>query len=630
LLPVVEKEESMKKQILFVLILCFGILSLGAQTRGDAYEPNDSASAAYPLNLGSFNLAFSPGDEDWFTFRLNAPQMIRIQTESSLDTKLNLYGPNSSSSEISSNDDGGEDLNARIIMYLDQIGTYYVQVTPYDSETSGPYVLVLETVTMNPDSMEPNNSRAQAKPLNISRLPLDLSLFPNGDYDWFRLDLGSFQYRDGEVLSLYTSGDIDTYMQLYQGDTFLLEDDDGAGNGNNARIIFLPDRKVSDYYLNIRGYNNDSVGEYTLHGETSIEEFDQYEPNNTRAQARTLSISRLPLDLSLLPNGDYDWFRLDLGSFRYRDGEVLSLYTSGGIDTYMELYQGDTLLFENDDGAGNGNNARIMFLPDRRVSDYYLNIRGYNNDSVGEYTLHSETSIEEFDQYEPNNSRAQARTLSISQLPLELSLLPNGDYDWFRLDLGSFQYRDGEVLSLYTSGDIDTYMELYQGDTLLFENDDGAGNGNNARIMFTPDRRVSDYYLNIRGYNNDTVGGYTLHSETNIEEFDQYEPNNTRAQATRISVAQTLSGNALASYDAVDWFSFSITQPGTYAIGTTGGMDTVITLYDNNNGEIGSDDDGGRDQNALIESYFERGTYYAKVTQYGDEYGEYSFYVRQR
>lgn len=374
----------MKKQILFVLILCFVILSLGAQTRGDAYEPNDSASAAYPLNLGRFNLAFSPGDEDWFTFRVSAPQMMRIQTEGSLDTKLSLYGPNSSSSEVSSDDDGGENYNARITAYLDQVGTYYIQVTPYGSDTSGSYVLVLETITMSTDSLEPNNSRAQAGTLSISRLPLNLSLFPNGDYDWFRLDLGSFQYREGEVLSLYTSGDIDTYMELYQGDTFL---------------------------------------------------------------------------------------------------------------------------FENDDGAGNGNNARIMFIPERRVNDYYINIRGYSSESVGDYTLHAETSI---------------------------------------------------------------------------------------------------------------------------EEFDQYEPNNTRAQATRISVAQTLSGNALASYDAVDWFSFSITQPGTYAIGTTGGMDTVITLYDSNNGELDSDDDSGSNNNALIETYFERGTYYARVTQYGDGYGEYSFYVRQR
>jgi hypothetical protein len=374
----------MKKQILFVLSLCFVILSLGAQTRGDAYEPNDSASAAYPLNLGRFNLAFSPGDEDWFTFRVSAPQMMRIQTEGSLDTKLSLYGPNSSSSEVSSDDDGGENYNARITAYLDQVGTYYIQVTPYGSDTSGSYVLVLETITMSTDSLEPNNSRAQAGTLSISRLPLNLSLFPNGDYDWFRLDLGSFQYREGEVLSLYTSGDIDTYMELYQGDTFL---------------------------------------------------------------------------------------------------------------------------FENDDGAGNGNNARIMFIPERRVNDYYINIRGYSSESVGDYTLHAETSI---------------------------------------------------------------------------------------------------------------------------EEFDQYEPNNTRAQATRISVAQTLSGNALASYDAVDWFSFSITQPGTYAIGTTGGMDTVITLYDSNNGELDSDDDSGSNNNALIETYFERGTYYARVTQYGDGYGEYSFYVRQR
>jgi hypothetical protein len=112
-------------------------------------------------------------------------------------------------------------------------------------------------------------------------------------------------------------------------------------------------------------------------------------------------------------------------------------------------------------------------------------------------------------------------------------------------------------------------------------------------------------------------------------EFDQYEPNNIRDQATGISVGQRLSGNALADYDPVDWFTFSVTQPGVYSIGTTGGMDTVITLYSGSE-ELDSDDDSGDNNNALIVINLERGTYYAEVTQYGEGYGEYSFFVRRQ
>jgi hypothetical protein len=231
---------------------------------------------------------------------------------------------------------------------------------------------------------------------------------------------------------------------------------------------------------------------------------------------------------------------------------------------------------------------------------------------------------------EPNNNRVQAKTLNISRLPLTLSLVPDGDYDWFRLDLGTFQYRAGEALSIYTTGEVDTYMELYQGEVLLGESDD-TDEDVNARITFTPQRGVNDYYIVIRGYDNGVVGEYALDMETITVELDQYEPNNTRAQATVVSPGQTVSGNALADYDAIDWFSFSITRPGTYAIGTTGGLDTVITLYDGSNNELDSDDDSGNNDNALIEIRLERGTYYARVSQYDSGgYGEYSFYVRQR
>jgi hypothetical protein len=373
----------MKQSILVALVLCFLSLPLAAQSK-DAYEPNNIASGAYPLGLGRFNMTFTGGDEDWFSFRLNSPGTIRVTTEGSLDTRLSLYGPNSSSQEISSDDDGGEDYNARITASLREPGLYYIRCYPYSEDTTGSYILVLDMVVLETDSQEPNDRRDQARNISLARLPLNLSLLPDDDVDWFKIDLSGFQYRNGETLGFYTSGDLDTYMELYQGDLLISEDDDGANESYNAKIVFMPERGVSDYYIKVRGYSSGITGDYTLHGETSI------------------------------------------------------------------------------------------------------------------------------------------------------------------------------------------------------------------------------------------------------EELDQYEPNNTRAQATRITVGQTLSGNGLADFDSTDWFSFTISQAGTYAIGTTGGMDTVIVLYDGNGVELDSNDDGGRDMNALIESRLERGSYYAEVTQYGSDYGEYSFYLRQR
>jgi hypothetical protein len=372
----------MKRGIFLVLILCVLVLSLGAQTGADGYEPNDSASAASPIKPGRYNLAFTDDDTDWFSFRISSPAVMRIYTEGDLDTYLSIYGPDDHDSEIGSDDDEGEDYNARLSVNLTGAGTYYIEANPYDGDT-GFYVLVLEAVEFRADRMEPNNSRVQAKTLDISRPPSGLSLFPAEDEDWFKLDLRAFQYREGEVFTIRTTGE---------------------------------------------------------------------------------------------------------------------------VDTYMTIFQGETLVEENDDGP----------------------------DSV------------------------------------------------------------------------------------------------NARIVFFPERGVNDYYLVIRGYDGAVVGEYGIAVETAVVELDQYEPNNTRARAAAASPGRTLSGNALADYDAVDWFSFTITQPGTYAIGTTGGLDSLVVLYDKDGGELESDDDSGSDTNALIEIHLDPGTYYAKVTQYGNSYQEYSFYVRPR
>jgi hypothetical protein len=320
---------------------------------------------------------------------------------------------------------------------------------------------------------------------------------------------------------------------------------------------------------------------------------------------------------------DEDWF-----SFRLSLPGIIRVGTEGGLDTQLNLYgpgSSSTEIASDDDG-GDEYNARITKYLEAGV--YYVRVSPYDGGDPGPYSLVLEALDIKADSGEPDDSRSQAGTFSTARQPLDLTLFPGGDQDWFRIDFASFQYRAGEVLSLYTSGDIDTYIELYQGDLLLAENDDSEGS-ENARVTFLPERG-KEYYVKIRGYDEAVVGEYALCAETASVEFDQYEPNNTAAQATAVSINQTLSGNALADYDTVDWFTFSVTQPGTYAAGTTGGMDTVITLYDDRGREIGDDDDSGTNENALVEIDLERGTYKARVSLYGGGYGEYSFFVRRR
>jgi hypothetical protein len=347
---------------------------------------------------------------------------------------------------------------------------------------------------------------------------------------------------------------------------------------------------------------------------------DNFEPNNSPSNARSLTLGRFDLNFT---SDDEDWF-----SFRITLPGIVRIATEGDLDTQLYLYGPNSSSTEiaSDDDGGDNYNARItQYLA---AGLYYIKAVPYDNDNLGSYGLVLETVDIKADSMEPNNNRSLAGTFSISRQPLNLTIFPNNDDDWFRIDLGSFQYRNGEIISLYTSGETDTYIELYQGDLLLDENDDSEGG--NAKVILSPERG-KDYYIKIRGYDDTIMGEYTLLAETALVELDQYEPNNTKSQAVAVSINQTLSGNALADYDTVDWFTFSVTQPGTYAVGTTGGMDTVITLYDGGDQPIGGDDDSGSNgTNALIEIELERGTYSARVSLYDGGYGEYSFFVRRR
>jgi hypothetical protein len=368
----------MKRVVFLVLILCSLVLSLGAQTRGDAYESNNSASAAYPLKPGRYNLTFTSGDVDWFSFQVSPAAVIRVYTEGGLDTYLSLYGPDASDLEIDSDDDGGDSYNARLSASL-EAGTYYIEAVPY-GEDAGSYTLVLETVEFSADGMEPNNNRAQAKTLNISRPPSALNLFPANDYDWFKLNLGAFQYRNGEALVISTTGDIDTYMTLYQGDTIAAENDDEPGGNGNARIAFIPERG-SDYYIMVRGYDDGVVGEYGIAVETTTLEFDQYEPNNTRAQATAISPGQTLSGNALADYDMADWF-----SFTITQPGTYAIGTTGGLDSVISLYdRGDNLL-ESDDDSGSNNNALIEIRLE--PGTYYVEVSQYGGSQYEEYSFY--------------------------------------------------------------------------------------------------------------------------------------------------------------------------------------------------------------------------------------------------
>ena len=100
-----------------------------------------------------------------------------------------------------------------------------------------------------------------------------------------------------------------------------------------------------------------------------------------------------------------------------------------------------------------------------------------------------------------------------------------------------------------------------------------------------------------------------------------------RASATRVELPSETAGEIDPGDDA-DWFRFEVAASGEVIAETTGGLDTVGTLYDADGNELAANDDS-ETRNFQIEHTLDAGTYYVRVTSYGSGTGSYILHLRR-
>ena len=160
---------------------------------------------------------------------------------------------------ILSDDDSGNDSNARIGMIIEEAGRFYVRVRHYDDSDSGSYRIraFIERVTF--DQYEPDNTMDNAVAIAVNEEEQNHTLVPNGDVDWVRFSISS-----GRTVTIETGGDTDTVMLLYDRNENLIAEDDDGGDSGNARIErFLPS---GIYFVMIRQFDDNPMtdAEYTI------------------------------------------------------------------------------------------------------------------------------------------------------------------------------------------------------------------------------------------------------------------------------------------------------------------------------------------------------------------------------
>jgi hypothetical protein len=318
-------------------------------------------------------------DRDWFAVNAPATGILTAETSGSLDTMMEVY--NDSGTRISSDDDSGEGMNARVTFSAQAGRRYVIMVRGYSSNT-GSYRFHIAAETVSDEAFEPNNSREQATPLTLGAEGGLRAFLTSGDEDWYRAEVPS----GGARVTIYTESSIDTFLTVYDANGSRIAEDDDSGEGNNARLtVNLPE---GPFYIKVTPYTgtgfSGSQGNYTLF--TRIQEpaaQDAYEPDNQIQQAKDIEPGQTQTR-NFSDAGDVDWVRLRIagaGHYVIRAQGV----ENPRLDTYIELLNtGEEVIGEDDDGGSSYDAClRIQLQP----GTYYIKVSTLEQDPAGNYTL---------------------------------------------------------------------------------------------------------------------------------------------------------------------------------------------------------------------------------------------------
>ena len=305
--------------------------------RRDSFEP-DSMEDPVELVLGGDALerTIHENDEDWFYIESEEEGILTVLTEGELDTVLELYD-GETEEMVAESDDYEDDINARIEYFVMPGRSYLVKAGAFEGE-SGVYG-ISAYLDYFKDEWEPNDGPENAYELSEGYEEIAALFGDPEDQDWYAVRIPS----GGKLLRVWTGGDRDTEISLYDTEGNQLAADDDSGEGGNASISY----EASEGTLLVKAIEYEGLpGLYYFNYRLSpVPVPDGYEPDDTMEEATEIRIDSDPQERNLSAPGDMDWVFFKVakkGSFGIR--------AASDVDTYLELYDAEgEMLDENDD-----------------------------------------------------------------------------------------------------------------------------------------------------------------------------------------------------------------------------------------------------------------------------------------
>ena len=306
------------------------------------------------------------------------------------------------------------------------------------------------------------------------------------------------------------------------------------------------------------------------------------------------------------------WYR-----FSARRGDVVNLNMraiGGDLDPVLTVVDGGGFALQANDDAANGVlDAAITSLLIPADGAYFVRASRYGN-TRGNFVLTLEEAA--------NSGMGNSRLAAISLRPnstVEGTLSAEVPAQYYR-----FEAHQNDVISVNMerlSNNLDSLLIITDADgNELFEDDDG-GEGQNSRIAEFLMPADGTYFLVATRFERGqgrTTGRYQLRFESEGSPFDDVPPN-----ILRLTSPITVSGS-IDNVTPEVRYAFGGMEGArvTVALNRTGGdLDPVLRLLNSAEGSLLTDNNSGRNQNALIDGYTlpATGIYYIVVGAFNSE-----------
>ncbi|QPV63633.1 carboxypeptidase regulatory-like domain-containing protein [Halosimplex litoreum] len=349
-----------------------------APSENDDFAPNEEFDTAATLSEGFTNAKIWGGETDFYQLQANGTDVLDVRlTPQSGDLEVRIYDSNRE--EMVGDGLVYEGETARLTDDLSSDGTYYVEVSGNDLQTTTNYTLNTEVVTPSEnDEFEPNGEFDTAA--SLSEGFTDAKVW-GGESDFYEL-----QANDTDVLDVRLtpeSQDLEYYIYGPNRQQLTLG---GAGDGGTARLTTaLP--STGTYYVEVRGDYRQTTTEYRLNTEVvAPSENDDFAPNGDFESAAGLTQE---FNDGKLWGGESDFFKV-----RLDQGEGLRVaLTPQDQTSQLRVYGPDQSEVASDSYISAGNSQAVTYQASAS-GIHYVEVTGDHEFTTTEYRLQTNRTYE--------------------------------------------------------------------------------------------------------------------------------------------------------------------------------------------------------------------------------------------